>query len=85
MENRQYHELDKRIDVLEEHMKTRQAESESALERLCADMERWRTDMERLRTDMARRDYTMILAIIGIVAAGFTVFGFVTAEGEAFD
>ncbi len=74
MENRQYHELDKRIDVLEEHMKTRQAESESALERL-------RADMERLRTDMARRDYTMILAIIGIVAVGFTVFGFVTAEG----
>ncbi len=47
------HELDRRLAVLEERMKTMQAEHESALDRLRADI---RADMGRLSEGMAQRD-----------------------------
>ncbi len=62
-----HHELSERLAVLEERMNTKAAESESALDRLRADMAGWKTDMaqreieagkreNRLRADMAQRD-----------------------------
>lgn len=47
------HELARQIAVLEERMNTHQAEHESALDRLRADI---RADMGRLSEGMARRD-----------------------------
>ncbi len=47
------HELARQVAVLEERMNTKQAEYESALDRLRSDM---RADMSRLSEGMARRD-----------------------------
>ncbi len=53
------HKLALQIAVLEEKMNTTQAETESALDRLRADMAdlktSWKTDMADLKTDMADR------------------------------
>jgi len=66
------HALSGRLAVLEERMKTMHAEYEGALDRL-------RADMAAHREDAARRETRIILAMIAVVAIGFTVFGFVTA------
>ena len=42
------------MKVLQAEREQSKAESDSAIERLRADMERYHTDMERLRTDMER-------------------------------
>ena len=49
-------------------MNTRQAEQESALDRLRADMADW-------KTDMARRENRLILAIFGAVGLATTILG----------
>ena len=55
------HELARHIAVPEERVNTGQAEQESAL--------------DRLRADMASRDTRLILAILGIVALATTIPG----------
>ena len=55
------HELDKRLAVLEERMKTLKAENETAF--------------ERLRSDIATRETRMLLAIAGMLALAVTVLG----------
>ncbi|MCY3995616.1 MAG: hypothetical protein OXF07_05715 [Rhodobacter sp.] len=57
------HELDRRIAVLEERMKTMQADLSAALERNNA-------AFERLRADMAARETRMIVTISAIVIGG---------------
>jgi len=55
----QNHELAKEVAVLRADMNTNYAETESALDRLRADMADWKTDMADWKTDMARRDTDM--------------------------
>ena len=68
------HELSERIAVLEEKMNTNYAKTESALDRLRADMADWKTDMADWKTemadwktDMARRDKSNMQWIAGFV------------------
>ncbi len=76
------HEFDKRLAVLEERMKTLNAENASAQERLNATMERFRTDMADLRTENANRDKEvahretrLILAIAGMIGLAVAILG----------
>ncbi len=64
------HKLAMQIAVLEEKMNTKHAETESALDRLRADMADW-------KTDMAKRDSRLIFSVLGIMVAGITILGFV--------
>ncbi len=64
---KQFSELEKRHAVLEERMKTNYAETESALDRLRADMANWKTDMADWKTDMAKRDKSNMQWIAGLV------------------
>ena len=61
------HELSERIAVLEEKMNTNYAKTESALDRLRADMADWKTDMADWKTEMARRDKSNMQWIAGFV------------------
>ncbi len=58
-------------------MNTRHAETESALDRLRADIADWKTDIADLRTDLAKRDNRLIFSVLGIMVAGITILGFV--------
>ncbi len=49
-------ELAKEVAVLRADMKANYAETESAVDRLRADMANWKTDMANWKTDMTRRD-----------------------------
>ena len=82
------HKLALQIAVLEEKMNTKHAETESALDRLRADMADWKTDMADWKTewktdlakrdtDMAKRDNRLIFSVLGIMVAGITILGFV--------
>ncbi len=53
-------DLARQLAALEERMNTKQAEYESAIDRLRADIANW-------KTDMANRDVKIILAIVAIV------------------
>ncbi len=64
---KQLSELEKRHAVLEERMKTNYAETESALDRLRADIANWKTDMADWKTDMAKRDKSNMQWIAGLV------------------
>ncbi len=86
------HKLALQIAVLEEKMNTTQAETESALDRLRADMAGWKaewktdmtdrkTDLDDLRTDLAKRDSRLIFSVLGIMVAGITILGFVLTAG----
>ncbi len=72
-------ELKKQHAVLEERMNTKQAETESALDRLRADMAHWKTDMQadmaRRDTDMARRDKDNLRWQIGLWVAAVVILG----------
>ena len=57
-----------RISVLEERMNTKQAEYESALDRL-------RADMASRGEEASKRDKQQLLAILGIVALATTILG----------
>ncbi len=71
--------LKKQHTVLEERMNTKQAETESALDRLRADMADWKTDMQadmaRRDTDMARRDKDNLRWQIGLWVAAVVILG----------
>ena len=54
--------VNERISVQEERMNTRHAETESALDRL-------RADMARRDTEAAKRDNRLILVIVGTIVA----------------
>ena len=60
--------LSERISVLEEKMNTRQAEYESALDRL-------RADMAASREDMAKRDKDNLRWQIGLWVAAVVIIG----------
>ena len=79
-------ELKKQHAVLEERMNTKQAETESALDRLRADMADWKTDMQadmarrdadmaKRDTDMARRDKDNLRWQIGLWVAAVVILG----------
>jgi len=68
------HELSERIAVLEERMKTNYAETESALDRLRADMANW-------KIDMAQRENRQLLATIVTVGVAAGLLGLlITAQ-----
>ncbi len=59
-------ELTQRLAVLEERMNTKQAEGESAIDRLRADMANW-------KTDMAKRENRLMLTMFGAVGLGTAI------------
>ncbi len=59
-QDQRIHELAKEVAVLRADMNTKQAETESALDRLRADMANW-------KTDMAKRDKSNMQWIAGFV------------------
>ncbi len=67
-----FHELDKRISVLEEKMEKTLAKNESAIDRLLVDMTNFQTDAEK-------RDKTLLITlgglIIGSIAIGVASLG----------
>ncbi len=80
----QNQERAKEIAVLEEKMNTKQAENESALDRLRADMANWKTDMANWKTDMARRDKDNLRWTVGFGIAQIAVTIAVLGAGFAF-
>ncbi len=74
---KQFSELEKQHAVLEERMKTNYAETESALDRLRADMADWKTDMANWKTDMAKRDKDNLRWQIGLWVAAIVILGFI--------
>ena len=83
-----YHDLDKRIDLLEERMNTKQAEYETALEKLTgetraalgrieASNERFRADMAEWKTYTVRTIYSAAIlaaALIGVIFSLITLY-----------
>ncbi|MDE2722061.1 MAG: hypothetical protein OXI59_01665 [Gemmatimonadota bacterium] len=68
------HELAKEIAVLRSDMNTKQAEYESALDRLRADMANW-------KVEMAQRENRQLLATIVIVGVAAALLGLlITAQ-----
>ena len=71
----QNHELAKEVAVLRADMNTNYAETESALDRLRADMADWKTDMARRDKDNLRWTVgfgiAQIAITVTILAAGF--------------
>ena len=65
-------ELDKQVSVQEERMNTRHAETESAMDRL-------RADLAQRDVDSVKRDKQQLLAILGIVALATTILGLMIA------
>ena len=55
-------ELDKQVSVQEERMNTRHAETESAMDRL-------RADLAQRDVDAAKRDTRLMLVIVGTIVA----------------
>jgi len=62
-------DLVRQVAVLEERVNTKQAEYESALDRL-------RADMARRDADAIKRDKQQLLAIAGIIGLAVTIAGF---------
>ncbi len=81
---KQFSELEKRHAVLEERMKTNYAETESALDRLRADIANWKTDMADWKTDMAKRDKDNLRWTVGFGVAQIAITIAVLAAGFAF-
>ena len=71
-QNQRIHELAKEVAVLRADMNTKQAETESALDRLRADMANW-------KIDMARRENRQLLAIIVVVGVATAILGVLIA------
>jgi len=63
MEDKQYHELDKRIEVLSRDMDKKQAE--------------YKTDIAILAKDIAQRDTRNLLAMIVVFSVGIAILGFI--------
>jgi len=75
------HEISERIAVLEERMKTNYAETESALDRLRADMANWKADMAQRDVEAGKRENRQLLATIVIVGMGTAILGvLITAQ-----
>ncbi len=75
------HDLARRLAVLEERMNTKAAETESALDRLRADMAARDTDAAKRETDAAKRETRMLLAIAGMIGLAVAVLGFLIRSG----
>ncbi len=60
-------------------MNTKQAEGESAIDRLRADMANWKTDMANWKTDMAKRENRLMLVVFGAVGLGTAILGLLIA------
>ena len=80
----QNHELAKEVAVLRADMNTNYAETESALDRLRADMADWKTDMADWKTDMARRDKDNLRWTVGFGIAQIAITVTILAAGFAF-
>ena len=63
MDTEKYHQLQQKVAVLEESMKTRKAEQESAY--------------ERLRADMAKRERDFALLFIVLWASAIAIISFI--------
>ena len=79
---KQISELEIQHAVLEEKMNTKQAETETALERMNASFERlrtdmadWKTDMAQRDTDLAQRDTHLVRTIYGAAALAAILMG----------
>ncbi len=68
MNDIQYHELDKRIELVAEQMNTKQAEYESAIDRL-------RADMAHHNAEMAKRETRQLAWVAAIVGLGVAALG----------
>ena len=68
-------ELDKQVSVQEERMNTRHAETESALDRMRADMARLVADSAKRDVDAAKRDKDNLRFHIGLWIAAVVVLG----------
>ena len=86
-----HHEFDKRLAVLEERMKTLNAENTSAQERLNATLERFHTVIADLKTENATRDKEAAQRdkdnqrwIVGIGIAQLVIIIAIIAAGFAF-
>ncbi len=73
-------DLARKLAVLEERMNTRQAEQESAIDRLRADMANWKTDMANWKAESAKNERDNIRWVIGLAvglwAAAVIILGF---------
>ena len=68
-----HHEFDKRLAVLEERMKTVNAENASAQERLNATLERFHTAIADLKKEMANQKVWLFALVFGAVVTGITL------------
>ena len=72
-------ELDRRLAVLEERMKTMQAEYAGTLDRFRAEttsaLDRLRADMASRETEGAKRETRMLLAMAGMITLAVAVLG----------
>ena len=68
------HDLARQFAVLEERINTKAAETESALDRL-------RADMAARDTDAAKRATRMLLAIAGMIGLAVAVLGVLISSG----
>ena len=75
MTERENPELAQKLAILEERTNTKQAEYESAIDRLRADMANWKTDMADWKTDMAKRENRLMLAVFGAFGLATAVLG----------
>ena len=69
MSEQAIHDLEKQHVALEERMNTKQAE--------------YKTDIARLAEDAAKRETRMLLAVIGVMALGIAVLGFMQVGAGA--
>ncbi len=83
MDESTHHKLSERLAVLEERMNTKSAESESALDRLRADMASWKTDMAQREIEAGKRENRMLYAvfaatglIVAVLGVGIAILSF---------
>ncbi len=74
-QDQQIHELAKEVAVLRADMNTKQAETETSIERLRADMANWKADMANWKADMAKRENRLLLAMLGGIAVATAILG----------
>ena len=74
-----YHDLDKRIDLLEERMNTSYERMNASFERLNAAFERLRADMIKRDTDARERENRLILFMVMTIGLFTAVLGAIIA------
>ena len=69
-------DFDRKLAVLEERMNTMQAQYESALDRLRADIARQGESIAQRDAETARRELRITLTVIGAVGLATAILGF---------